>query len=136
MDSIASGFVPSRHKAWALHLRIEFHILCVALSFCFTYFIILPGSDDTGNETVCYKCENGYYGTECDLQCNTNCLANLTSDLPTCDTLDGICTFGCKDKYYGIRCDRHCSNKCQQSLCERDGVCSVGCAFDILGGPR
>ena len=100
------------------------------------FFLILPDSDATGNDTVCYKCEKGYYETECDRPCHTNCLVNSTSDLPTCDMTDGNCTFGCKDRYYGPRCDRYCSGKCQQSLCERDGVCSIGCKFSILGGPK
>ena len=89
------------------------------------------------HEGVCFLgCEQGYYGLQCNKQCHNNCLVNATSDLPTCDRLDGTCTLGCNDGFYGPRCDRHCSHKCQQSLCERDGVCSIGCEFPILGGPK
>ncbi|WAR29620.1 SREC-like protein, partial [Mya arenaria] len=55
-------------------------------------------------------CKAGYYGAECDRQCDA-CLSK------ECEASSGVCSIGCIPGYYGNMCQTRCPTNCVE--CER-----------------
>jgi hypothetical protein len=99
---------------------------------------------------MCDYCKHGFYGSECKLDCSSNCM-NVS-----CNKDSGKCNLGCKNDYsgdmcclnnknclycanttvcrecksgyFGQFCNQTCSDLCINNDCEiNTGICTEGC---------
>uniref|UniRef100_K1RQT6 Endothelial cells scavenger receptor n=1 Tax=Magallana gigas TaxID=29159 RepID=K1RQT6_MAGGI len=87
-------------------------------------------------ELEVYECPDGWYGSNCQEQCNVNCGVPYR-----CDRVTGQCEGGCQVGWKGVKCDTHCnggqfgqncSSVCGHCLDKEQchyihGTCSNGC---------
>ncbi|KAK7090360.1 uncharacterized protein [Littorina saxatilis] len=113
-------------------------------------FIFQRENTEGSSEEVCEleiygDCQDGFYGWECDKQCQCENRAEI------CDKIRGFCLIsGCKPGYntgdcthkcpsgtYGDGCARNCSAACVDGVCDHvTGVCTNGCVSGMAGRPE
>ncbi|XP_052267907.1 multiple epidermal growth factor-like domains protein 6 [Dreissena polymorpha] len=73
-------------------------------------------------------CADGFYGSDCSLSCNNNCVNKA------CKVTTAACTFGCQGSmYYGPTCNSACNANCLGGICSRAGYCLSGCNVGFYG---
>ena len=85
---------------------------------------VTPTKDSTNTFTITFSmsCKVGYYGTQCENQCN-NC---ITANIESCqEDSCGNVTCSCKPGFYGTSCESQCFNCNQQNIesCDDANTC-------------
>lgn len=73
-------------------------------------------------QTIFPECMPGFYGNNCEKQCNQNCYV-----MTGCDKITGECVGGCKEGWKGMVCDQ---GNVLLKLCDSSFI--VTFAFSLL----